>query len=96
MTPEYVTRLGKAWFDAMVEATPEKELFSLPKFEHRLIRERQGNEAMILMRQLRRRFGTIPEWVNEKVAQADLSSLEVWSLRFVDAQSLDAVFTDKG
>ncbi|MBF0171914.1 MAG: DUF4351 domain-containing protein [Magnetococcales bacterium] len=51
---------------------------------------------MILMRQLRRRFGTIPEWVNEKVAQADLSSLEVWSLRFVDAQSLDAVFADKG
>ncbi|MBF0165816.1 MAG: DUF4351 domain-containing protein [Magnetococcales bacterium] len=56
--------------------------------------ERKG-EANILTRLLQRRFGTVPAWANEKIAKADLSSLEEWSLRFVDAQSLDDIFSDK-
>ncbi|MBF0144772.1 MAG: DUF4351 domain-containing protein [Magnetococcales bacterium] len=55
----------------------------------------RNGEAAMLMRQLQRRFGPIPEWVNEKMATADLTSLEEWSLRFVDAQSLNEVFLDK-
>ena len=99
ITPEYVTRLGKEWFEAMVDATPDEELFSLPKFEHRLERshrdgERDG-EATMLTRMLQRRFGSVPEWAKEKIARAELPSLEEWSLRFVDAQSLDDVFPDK-
>lgn len=56
---------------------------------------RQEGEAKILTRQLQHRFGNLPVWVSEKIAQADLFSLEEWSLRFVDAQSLDAVFADR-
>ncbi len=56
---------------------------------------RQEGEARILTRQLQRRFGTVPDWANEKIAKADLSSLEEWSLRIFDAQSLDDVFSDK-
>ena len=56
---------------------------------------RQEGEANILTRQLQRRFGTVPDWASEKIAKADLSSLEEWSLRFVDARSLDDVFSDK-
>ena len=56
--------------------------------------ERDG-EAKVLARLLLRRFGSIPDWASEKVSKADLSSLEEWSLRFVDAQSLDDVFSDK-
>ncbi|MBF0144796.1 MAG: DUF4351 domain-containing protein [Magnetococcales bacterium] len=48
-----------------------------------------------MTRQLQRRFGTIPDWASEKVSKADLSSLEDWSLRIFDAQSLDEVFSDK-
>ena len=55
----------------------------------------QIGETKILMRQLQRRFGAVPDWASEKVAKADLSSLEEWSLRFVDAPTLDSVFTDK-
>ncbi|MBF0421216.1 MAG: DUF4351 domain-containing protein [Magnetococcales bacterium] len=44
---------------------------------------------------LQRRFGTVPEWGIEKIAKADLQSLEEWSLRIFDAQSLDDVFSDK-
>ncbi|MBF0134085.1 MAG: DUF4351 domain-containing protein [Magnetococcales bacterium] len=56
---------------------------------------RQEGEANILTRQLQRRFGTVPDWASEKIAKADLPSLEEWFLRFVDAKSLDDVFSDK-
>ncbi|MBF8274896.1 MAG: putative transposase [Magnetococcales bacterium] len=55
----------------------------------------QEGEASMLMRLLQRRFGTVPAWANNKITKADLSSLEEWSLRFVDAQSLEDVFSDK-
>ena len=58
-------------------------------------RSHRNGEASMLTRLLQRRFGSIPDWANEKVAKADLSSLEEWSLRIFDAQSLDDVFLDK-
>lgn len=54
----------------------------------------QEEGAFMLTRLLKRRFGAVPDWANEKVAKADLSSLEEWSLRILDAQSLDDVFSD--
>ncbi|MBF0420092.1 MAG: DUF4351 domain-containing protein [Magnetococcales bacterium] len=95
ITPEYVKQLGKEWFESMVDATPEEELFSLPKFEYRLEQKLQEGEARILTRLLQRRFGSIPDWASEKVAKADLPSLEDWSLRIFDAQSLDDVFSNE-
>ncbi|MBF0421220.1 MAG: DUF4351 domain-containing protein, partial [Magnetococcales bacterium] len=58
-------------------------------------RGRREEGASILTRLLQRRFGVIPAWANEKITKADLSSLEEWSLRIFDAQSLDDVFSDK-
>ncbi len=58
-------------------------------------RGHRDGEATILTRQLQRRFGTIPDWANEKIAKAEPPSLEEWSLRILDAQSLDDVFSDK-
>ncbi|MBF0147953.1 MAG: Rpn family recombination-promoting nuclease/putative transposase [Magnetococcales bacterium] len=55
---------------------------------------RQKEAASMLMRQLQRRFGTVSDWANEKISKADLQSLEEWSLRIFDAQSLDDVFLD--
>ncbi|MBF0629492.1 MAG: DUF4351 domain-containing protein [Magnetococcales bacterium] len=107
ITPEYVSQLGKEWFEAMIDMTPEDDLFSLPKLEHRLAQEHQNGlrdglrdgekkgKAEMLTRQLHRRFGTLPEWANKKIADADLSSLEAWSLGLLDAPSLDAIFTDQ-
>ncbi|MBF0423840.1 MAG: Rpn family recombination-promoting nuclease/putative transposase [Magnetococcales bacterium] len=56
--------------------------------------EKKG-EAKILTRLLQRRFGAVPDWVSDKIAEAEPSSLEEWSLRFVDAKSLDDIFSDK-
>ncbi|HIJ84595.1 MAG: hypothetical protein HW380_457 [Magnetococcales bacterium] len=39
VTPEHVSQLGREWLDFLVNTTPEEKLFSLPKFEHRLVQE---------------------------------------------------------
>ena len=53
--------------------------------------EKKG-EAKMLSRQLQRRFRDVPTWASDKIAKADLPTLEEWSLRFVDAQSLEDIF----
>jgi hypothetical protein len=44
-----------------------------------------------LTRLLERRFGTLPDTAKDRIAAADVSSLEEWSLRVLDAGSLDEV-----
>ncbi|HIJ84114.1 MAG: Cytosolic protein [Magnetococcales bacterium] len=56
----------------------------------------RNGEATIVTRQLQHRFGTVPDWVSIKIAEAQPPALEEWSLRILDAQSLDEVFSDKG
>ncbi len=56
---------------------------------------RREGKAEMLTSLLQCRFGMIPDWAGEKVTKADLPSLENWSLRIFDAQSLDDVFSDK-
>ncbi|MEO5328425.1 MAG: hypothetical protein H7829_09285 [Magnetococcus sp. THC-1_WYH] len=104
ITPEYVMQFEKKLFESMVDATPEEELFSLPKLKHRLIQEHRDGEqdgkrdgekkgkAEMLTHLLQRRFGDLPTWAYESLSKADLSSLEEWSLRIFDARSLDEVF----
>ncbi|MBF0437328.1 MAG: DUF4351 domain-containing protein [Magnetococcales bacterium] len=58
-------------------------------------RGEQRGEAKILTRQLQRRFGIVPDWASEKITKAEPSSLEEWSLRIFEAQSLDDVFSDR-
>jgi len=54
----------------------------------------RDGEAAILTRQLQHRFGAVPDWASDQIAKAEPPSLEKWSLRFVDAKSLDDVFSD--
>ncbi|HIJ83412.1 MAG: hypothetical protein HW380_198 [Magnetococcales bacterium] len=56
----------------------------------------QKEGASMLTRQMQHRFGSIPDWACEEISKADLSSLEEWSLRILDAATLDAVFSGKG
>jgi len=51
-------------------------------------------EAQILRRQLGRRFGALPTWVEARLSQATTDQLEHWADRILDADSLDAVFKD--
>jgi uncharacterized protein DUF4351 len=52
---------------------------------------REG-EARLLLRQLARRFGDLPQWVQERVQQADVSQLERWGERLLDARTLADLF----
>ncbi|MEO5329362.1 MAG: DUF4351 domain-containing protein, partial [Magnetococcus sp. THC-1_WYH] len=75
-----------------------RPLFMKAQMDGEQVGEQRGEkrgEAKILTRQLKRRFGTVPDWACEKIAKAELPSLENWSLRIFDAQSLDDVFSDK-
>jgi hypothetical protein len=56
---------------------------------------RQAGEAAMLLRQLQRRFGALPDWAAERVRAADVSTLEEWGLRILDAGTLDDVFAER-
>ena len=84
---------------------PEEEATMMSQFAQEIIAkgkpewfrqgEQQGEqkgEANMLSRLLQRRFGDTPTWARDKIAQADLPTLEAWSLRILDAQSLEDVF----
>jgi predicted transposase YdaD len=49
-------------------------------------------ESALLIRLLERRFGALPGWARDRIASADIADLEEWSLRVLDAASLDEVF----
>ena len=46
----------------------------------------------ILSTQLTHRFGDLPKWATEKIDNADIDTLEKWSLRLLSAKKLDEVF----
>lgn len=51
-------------------------------------------EARLLRRQFARRFGTLPDWVELRLAEASAVELETWGERLLDAPSLETVFGD--
>jgi predicted transposase YdaD len=55
---------------------------------------RREGEAEVLLRQLRLRFGALPEAVTARLNAADAETLLRWSERVLSASTLDAVFTE--
>ena len=51
-------------------------------------------EANLVLRQLERRFGPLPDALETRVRSAGDDDLERWSLRILDATSLEEVFRD--
>jgi hypothetical protein len=54
---------------------------------------RQEGEQTILRRMIGKRFGSLPPWVDERLTKSSASELEEVSLRFVDAKSIDELFS---
>ena len=54
----------------------------------------QKGKAEMLTRQLQRRFGDLPTWASEKIAKAEPPALEEWSLRILDAPTIESVLAD--
>ena len=56
---------------------------------------RQQGEATLLRRLLMRRFGPLPEWVDDRLSLASIEDLETWGDRVLDATKLAEVFEDR-
>ncbi len=54
----------------------------------------QEGEQTLLQRLLSRRFGALPDWVQQRLLHADSAQLEQWADKFLDAQTLEAIFED--
>jgi predicted transposase YdaD len=86
---------------SMVDRLLEEEdewLLELP-FQRRIRAEghaegRREGEAEVLLRQLRIRFGALPEDVTARLNAADAETLLRWSERVLSAPTLDAVFAE--
>jgi len=55
----------------------------------------QRGEAALLLRQMQRRFGTLPDWLTDQVLAADTTVLEEWGLRILDAARLEDVVGER-
>ena len=42
--------------------------------------------------QLTHSFGSLPKWAEKKIHNADIKTLEKWSLKLLSANELDEVF----
>lgn len=56
---------------------------------------RQEGEVRLLLRLLRKRFGDLPGWAEERLHQASCGMLEIWSDRILTASTLDEVFSEQ-
>uniref|UniRef100_UPI00405772A3 DUF4351 domain-containing protein n=1 Tax=Candidatus Electrothrix sp. TaxID=2170559 RepID=UPI00405772A3 len=54
----------------------------------------QQGEQLLLSRQLRKRFGDLPEWTEQMLKEASGRMLEVWSERILIATTLEDVFAE--
>lgn len=59
-----------------------------------LIGEQKG-ELTVLQRQLTRRFGSLDAATSERLRNASSDELEHWADNFVDARTLDEVFSGR-
>ncbi len=82
----------------MMNAMSDEELLKLQRpaniRQKGELKGRQEGKAETLTRQLQYRFGNLPSWATEKVSNAKPAMLEEWSLRILDAPTLESVFAD--
>jgi len=81
---------------SMVERLLEEDewLLDLPYLRRIRAEERRQGEVEVLLRQLRSRFGVLPEDVTARLNTADAETLLRWSERVLSASTLDAVFAE--
>jgi hypothetical protein len=53
---------------------------------------RQEGETSVLKKQLRKRFGDLPSWAEDKLVKASSDKLESWAEAVLDAKTLEDVF----
>jgi hypothetical protein len=76
---------------AAVGAEGKEEIMTAA--EQLMERGREQERRGMLLKQLHRRFGVLPDSVVARVAAADMAELDTWSMNLLSAPVLDDVFT---
>jgi predicted transposase YdaD len=83
-----------AWLAAQIGPEAEEVYMSTAdtlRAEGR-VEGRVEGAARLLVRQLSRRFGVVPDEMRKRIDAASLEQLEAWSDRVLDAATLDDMF----
>jgi hypothetical protein len=59
--------------------------------EEGLVEGRKSGEAALLRKMLELKYGPLPPWALDKIAQADAALIEQWATNLLSAQTLEAV-----
>jgi len=89
LDPEF--RIPEDWLEASNMLLTRTEQWK----QEWLLEGRQEGEAALLLRQLERRFGALPDWVADRVTAANTETLEEWGMRILDAASLEDVIAER-
>ena len=76
----------------MKYVTSVERMFIEQGLSQGLSQGRQEGQLELITRLLNRRFGPLPDWATVRLQAADVSQLEQWADRVLDAPSLEAVF----
>ena len=64
------------------------------KGKHEGLQEgKQEGGALLLTCQLKKRFGSLPDWAGQKLKEADSATLETWGLNLLSANRLEDIFS---
>jgi hypothetical protein len=53
---------------------------------------RKTGEITLLSKMLELKFGALPPWAQDRIAQADAETIESWAVNLLEAETLEAVF----
>ncbi len=56
---------------------------------------RKEGEAVVLMRQFERKFGTVSEEIRQQINEADCEQLLIWADRILTADRIEDVLTEE-
>jgi hypothetical protein len=92
--PKPLITLFSMRFTKLEESTNMRYISSAERIGMQRGREEgvQQGIALTLYRQLRRRFGEPPAWVETKLQEGTVPQLEQWADQLLDADTLEAVF----
>ncbi len=89
----FIEILEQSEDSAMLEQLSSIDRYLLKKEKDAGMEEgRLAGAVRLLQGLLQRRFGTIPEWAAERIAQADADTVQQWALRVLDARRLEDIF----
>ncbi|WP_442488308.1 DUF4351 domain-containing protein [Halomonas litopenaei] len=60
--------------------------------ENLVKKEQQQGETRMLAKQMRRKFGELPEWAKARLDSASTEQLDTWGERILTANTLDELF----